>query len=145
MNFQLSEVGLTSKWGRIFEKFNDFLRRRTTSLEVSNIDQYVYSKKSFIIHPRLLLNIMCKDMEGLGKTWKYSEGLGRTWKDLKELGSTWVDLKGLERTWKDLDGFEKIWKKWKKCKIWKSVRDRRLELRTSVTLTQTDRQGICPR
>ena len=138
------------------------------SLEVSNIDQYVHFKQSFIIHPRLLLNIMCmcKDLEGLGKTWKYLKGLGRnwrdleglrrnwkdlkglartwkklkeikrTWKDLKGLGRSWKDLKGLWRTWKDLDELERIWKNWKICK---SMTDRRLELRTSVTPTQTDK------
>ena len=91
---------------------HDVLWLHTTSLEVSNIDQYFYLIQSFIIHIRLFFNYMLiwKDLERLERTFKV---FGGTWKELKELWRNWKDLYRLQMNWKVLKGLERTWKCWK--------------------------------
>ena len=98
---------------------HDVLWLHTTSLEVSNIDQYFYLIQSFIIHIRLFFNYMLiwKDLERLertfkvfGGTWKELKELWRNWKDLYRLQMNWKDLEVLESTWKHLEVIERTWK-----------------------------------
>ena len=106
MNFQLSEVGLILKWGRIMPAFKWCSQKQSYSitwrlLTAYNITWGLQPIQSFIIHPR--------------KFWVYhSSKKIVAWKDLEELEGTWKDLKGLERTWKD--GLETIWKNLKEMK-----------------------------
>ena len=83
---------------------------------------------------------MCKDLGGLGKTWKDLKVLGVTWKIVDGLGKTWNDLDGLRRTWEDL---EEHWRTRKDIKelesTWKDLEGfggDRQTLRQTIRLTR---------
>ena len=101
--------------------------------------------------------IMCKDLEGLGKTWKDIKVIGGTWKDLKELGRTWKDMKGFGRfrqclvrfCW-CLVGFGSVWKRFGrfgvqyKLSLILTFHQRTSGTHLRIPLKNTAEQNICP-
>ena len=137
MNFQLSEVGLTSKWVRISPAVQWCHQKQSnistwcliTTYNITGGLQH-WPKISFhtiIHHSSKTDSKLCerswKDMKGLESTWRDLEGLKRTWKDMKGLGRNWKDFIGFESTWRDLKGLRRIWKELKGVeRAWKDLK-----------------------
>ena len=157
MNFQLSEVGLTSKWGRILPAVQWCYQKQSNSITwclmmsykvIGCLQQWpIILFHTFIHHSFKTDSKLCirtwkdlkvlggnrQDLKGLRRTGKDMKEIERNWKAMKRHERPWKDLKGPGRTWKDLRGLGRTWQNWKELeRIERSAR--------SGKVWQTDRQ-----